>query len=137
MKVKVTNSGLCPRGVWALGVIKLVGIGASRELILTDSELEEAKKIEILAFEEVEGSGDEEKADLLAKLKALGINANANSKPETLRAKLEEAEAAKASADADAALKLEVIAELKGLNVEVDEAASLADLQAALATAKA
>ena len=137
MKVKVTNSGLCPRGVWALGVIKLVGIGASRELILTDSELEEAKKIEILAFEEVEGSGDDEKADLLAKLKALGINANANSKPETLRAKLEEAEAAKTAADAEAALKLEVIAELKGLNVDVDEAASLADLQDALATAKA
>lgn len=137
MKVKVTNNGQCPRGIWSLGAIKMIAVGASRELDLTGPDLEEAKKIGALAFEEVEGSGDDEKADLLAKLKALGINANANSKPETLRAKLEEAEAAKTAADAEAALKLEVIAELKGLNVEVDEAASLVDLQAALATAKA
>lgn len=137
MKVKVTNSGLCPRGIWALGAIKLIGIGASRELTLTEEDLEQAKKVEALSFEVVEAPAADEKADLLAKLKALGIDAAGNSKVETLRKKLEEAEAAKASADADAALKLEVIAELKGLNVEVDEAASLADLQAALATAKA
>lgn len=86
--------------------------------------------------ESPEDSADE-RADLFAKLKALGVDATGNSKTETLRKKLEEAEAAKSAADAEAALKLEVIAELKGLNVEVDEAASLADLQAALATAKA
>lgn len=137
MKVNVTNSGPCPRGIWAMGVIKLIAIGATREFELTESELTHAKLVPELSFEEVEGDAGDDKADLLAKLKALGINANANSKPETLRAKLDEAETAKAAADAEAAQKLEVIAELKGLNVEFDEAASLADLQAALATAKA
>lgn len=85
MKVKVTNSGLCPRGIWALGAIKLIGIGASRELTLTEGDLEQAKKVEALSFEVVEASAADEKADLLAKLKALGIDASSNSKVETLR----------------------------------------------------
>ena len=136
MKVKITNNGLCPRGVWALGVIKMVGIGASRELTLTDAELEEARKIEALTFEEIEGSGGDEKADLLAKLKALGINANANSKPDTLRAKLEEAEAAKAAADVELAERQGVIAALTEKGVEFDEKDSLEELKAKLAAAQ-
>ena len=131
MKVKVTNGGLCPRGIWALGAIKLIGIGASRELTLTEVELEQAKKIDVLSFETVEAPAGDEKAELLAKLKALGIDAAGNSKVETLRKKLEEAEAAAA------AEKQKVIDELKALNVEFDAEANLEALQAALAAAKA
>lgn len=129
MKVKVTNSGTCPRGLWSMGAIKMIGIGASRELTLTEAELEQAKKIDFLSFEAVEAPSGDEKAELLAKLKALGIDAAGNSKPETLRKKLEEAEAA--------AEKQKVIDELKALNVEFDAEANLEALQAALAAAKA
>lgn len=129
MKVKVTNSGLCPRGVWALGAIKLIGIGVSRELSLTEAELDQLKTIDALSFEVVEASASDEKAELLAKLKALGIDAAGNSKVETLRKKLEEAEAA--------AEKQKVIDELTALNVEFDKEANLEALQAALAAAKA
>ena len=129
MKVKVTNSGTCPRGLWSMGAIKMIGIGASRELTLTEAELEQAKKIDVLSFEVVEAPSGDEKAELLAKLKALGIDAAGNSKVETLRKKLEEAEAA--------AEKQKVIDELTALNVEFDKEANLEDLQAALAAAKA
>jgi len=129
MKVKVTNSGTCPRGLWSMGAIKMIGIGASRELTLTEAELEQAKKIDVLSFEAVEAPSGDEKAELLAKLKALGIDAAGNSKVETLRKKLEEAEAA--------AEKEKVVDELKALNVEFDAEANLEALQAALAAAKA
>lgn len=129
MKVKVTNSGTCPRGLWSMGAIKMIGIGASRELTLTEAELEQAKKIDVLSFEAVEAPSGDEKAELLAKLKALGIDAAGNSKVETLRKKLEEAEAA--------AEKQKVIDELNALNVEFDAEANLEALQAALAAAKA
>ncbi|VVO93552.1 hypothetical protein PS732_02485 [Pseudomonas fluorescens] len=129
MKVKVTNSGTCPRGLWSMGAIKMIGIGASRELTLTEAELEQAKKIDVLSFEVVEAPSGDEKAELLAKLKALGIDAAGNSKVETLRKKLEEAEAA--------AEKEKVVDELKALNVEFDAEANLEALQAALAAAKA
>lgn len=129
MKVKVTNSGLCPRGVWALGAIKLIGIGASRELSLTEAELDQIKSIDALSFEVVEAPAGDEKADLIAKLKALGIDAAGNSKTETLQKKLDEALAA--------AEKQKVVDELTALNVEFSKEASLEDLQAALAAAKA
>ncbi|WP_421560832.1 MULTISPECIES: hypothetical protein [unclassified Pseudomonas] len=128
MKVKVTNSGLCPRGVWALGAIKLIGIGASRELSLTEAELDQIKSIDALSFETVEAPAGDEKADLIAKLKALGIDAAGNSKVETLQKKLDEALAA--------AEKQKVIDELTALNVEFDKEANLEALQAALADAK-
>ena len=129
MKVKVTNSGTCPRGLWSMGAIKMIGIGASRELTLTEAELEQAKTIDVLSFEAVEAPSGDEKSELLAKLKALGIDAAGNSKVETLRKKLEEAEAATE--------KQKVIDELKALNVEFDAEANLEALQAALAAAKA
>lgn len=129
MKVKVTNSGTCPRGLWSMGAIKVIGIGASRELTLTEAELEQAKQIDVLSFEAVEAPAGDEKAELLAKLKALGIDAAGNSRVETLRKKLEEAEAA--------AEKQKVIDELTALNVEFDKEANLEALQAALAAAKA
>lgn len=129
MKVKVTNSGLCPRGIWALGAIKLIGIGASRELCLTEAELDQIKSIDALSFEVVEAPAGDEKAELIAKLKALGIDAAGNSKVETLQKKLDEAQAA--------AEKQKVIDELTALNVEFDKEANLEALQAALASSKA
>lgn len=129
MKVKVTNSGTCPRGLWSMGAIKMIGIGASRELTLTEAEIEQAKKIDVLSFEAVEAPSGDEKAELLAKLKALGIDAAGNSKTETLQKKLDEA--------LSAAEKQKVIDELTALNVEFDKDANLEALQAALAAAKA
>lgn len=129
MKVKVTNSGLCPRGVWALGAIKLIGIGASRELSLTEAELDQIKSIDALSFEVIEAAAGDERTELFAKLKALGIDAAGNSKTETLQKKLDEALAA--------AEKQKVIEELTALNVEFDKEANLEALQAALAAAKA
>lgn len=81
----------------------------------------------------VEGDDDSpllSKEQVLARLKDLGVAAAGNSKVETLRAKLAEAEAAHAD-------KQKVMDELSVLNVEFDKEASLEDLQAALATAKA
>ncbi|MGO0683493.1 hypothetical protein [Pseudomonas fulva] len=124
MKVIVTNGGLCPRGIWALGVIKVVGIGAKRELALTQEDLEEAKKIEALSFEVLEGAPADDKADLIAKLKALGIDVGGNAKVETLQKRLAEAEG-KAKADA--------IAKLKEKGVEVGDEVTLEELQAELA----
>lgn len=129
MKVKVTNSGLCPRGVWALGAIKLIGIGVIRELSLTEAELDQIKSTDGLSYEVVEAPAGDEKADLISKLKALGIDAAGNSKVETLQKKLGEALAA--------AEKQKVIDELTALNVEFDKEANLEALQAALAAAKA
>lgn len=124
MKVIVTNSGLCPRGIWALGVIKLIGIAASRELTLTEEELGEAKKIDALSFEVIEAPAADEKADLFAKLKALGIEPGKNSSVETLQKRLTEAEAK---------AKTEAIAKLKEKGVEVGDDVTLEELQAELA----
>ena len=136
--MKVTNNSKALQGVHsATGVIYLLP-GETKDVDLTAAGHKGASRLSFLKVEgKAPAEGSDERDDLFAKLKALGIDAAASSKTETLRKKLEEAEAAKTAADAEAALKLEVIAELKGLNVEVDEAASLADLQAALATAKA
>lgn len=81
----------------------------------------------------VEGDDDSpllSKEQVLARLKDLGVAVAGNSKVETLRAKLVEAEAAYAD-------KQKVMDELSALNVEFDKEASLEDLQAALASAKA
>ncbi|WP_313740473.1 hypothetical protein [Pseudomonas sp.] len=124
MKVKVTNSGPCPRGVWALGFIKVVGVGASRELTLSEDDVEQIQKIDALSVEVIEGPATDEKADLFAKLKALGIEAGKNSSVKTLQDRLAEAEA-KAKADA--------IAKLKEKGVEVGDDVALEELQAELA----
>ncbi|WP_341959191.1 hypothetical protein [Pseudomonas sp. RC10] len=137
MKVKVTNNGQCPRGVWSMGTIKLVAVGAFREVPMSDVELEHNRSIEALQIDELASAPTDEKQDLLTKLKALGIDAGANSRVDTLQKKLDEALAAKAAADTEAEQKSAVVAELKGLNVEFDESAPVADLQAKLAAAKA
>lgn len=128
MKVKVTNSGTCPRGIWSMGAIKMIGIGASRELTLTEAEIEQAKKIDVLNFEVVEAPAGDERADLFAKLKELGIDAAGNSKTETLQKKLDEALAAKERAD--------VIGQLAAKGVEFGEKDSLEELKAKLAAAQ-
>ncbi|VVO05818.1 hypothetical protein PS834_03047 [Pseudomonas fluorescens] len=82
----------------------------------------------------VEGDDDSplmSKEQVLARLKELGIVAAGNTKIDTLRAKLAAAE------EVVAEQKQAVIGELTTLNVEFDKEASLEDLQAALATAKA
>ena len=130
--MKVTNNGTAPRGVYLGGTIKMILPSASRELALEGDDLVQARKITNLSFEEVVRPESDDKSELFAKLKALGIEAAGNSKVETLRKKLEDAEAA-----AEQAKKQEVIDELNALNVEFDAEANLEALQAALAAAKA
>ncbi|RXT72253.1 hypothetical protein B1F77_26920 [Pseudomonas syringae] len=127
--MKVTNSGTAPWGVYLGGTIKMIKPGASRELALEGDDLVQARKIDALSFEEVVKPESDEKAELLAKLKALGIEAGKNSGIETLQKRLAEAEAA--------AEKQKVIDELTELKVEFDKEANLEALQAALAAAKA
>lgn len=124
MKVIVTNSGPCPRGIWALGVIKLIGIAASRELTLTEEDLVEAKKIDALSFEVIEALAVDEKAELFAKLKALGVEAGKNSSVKTLQEKL---------AEAESKAKQEIIAKLTEKGVAVGDDVTLEELQAELA----
>lgn len=135
--MKVTNSGTAPRGVYLGGTIKMVLPGASRDLALKGDDLVQARKIPTLSFEETVKPEADEKAALFAKLKDLGVDAAGNSKLETLRKKLEEAELVKAAADAEAAQKQEVIDQLTTMGVDFDVAASLVELQAVLASAKA
>jgi hypothetical protein len=130
--MKVTNNSKALQGVHTTAGVVYVLPGETQDLDLTPEGHKGASR---LAFMSVDGKAPtadgEEKAELLAKLKALGIDAAGNSKVETLRKKLEEAEAAAA------AEKKKVIDELKALNVEFDAEANLEALQAALAAAKA
>ncbi|SDT52665.1 hypothetical protein [Pseudomonas prosekii] len=68
--MKVTNSGTAPRGVYLGGTIKLIRPGASRELALEGDDLVQAKKINVLSFEEVVEPESAEKADRTAKTKS-------------------------------------------------------------------
>lgn len=61
MKVKVTNNGTCPRGVWAFGAVKTIGVGASRELELSDGDVEQLKKIDVLSVEQFEAPAADKK----------------------------------------------------------------------------
>ena len=128
--MKVTNNSKALQGVHTTAGVVYVLPGETQDLDLTPEGHKGASR---LAFMSVDGKAPtadgDEKAELLAKLKALGIDAAGNSKVETLRKKLEEAEAA--------AEKQKVVDELKALNVEFDAEANLEALQAALAAAKA
>jgi hypothetical protein len=128
--MKVTNNSKAPQGVHSASGVVYVMPGQALEVDLTEDGHKGASRLKFLSIEgdAPEAKGDE-KADLLAKLKALGIDASGNSKPETLRKKLEEAEAA--------AEKQKVMDDLTALNVEFDKEANLEALQAALAAAKA
>ena len=104
--------------------------GKTKEVDLTSEGHKGASRLAFLSVEGKAPAGDgDERTELFAKLKALGIDAAGNSKTETLQKKLDEALAA--------AEKQKVMDELTTLNVEFDKEASLEDLQAALAAAKA
>lgn len=129
--MEVTNSSKAPQGVYSVSGVVYVMPGETKAVELTAEGFKGASRLEFLAIQ-----GDEpddkaaDKQDLLARLKALGVDANGNSKVETLQKKLDETLAAQAEA------KQGVMDELKALGVEFDEAASLADLQATLVAAK-
>ncbi|KPB77964.1 hypothetical protein ACKUFS_11385 [Pseudomonas cannabina] len=59
--MKVTNSGTAPWGVYLGGTIKLIRPGESRELALEGDDLVQARKIDVLRFEEVEAPAAEKK----------------------------------------------------------------------------
>ena len=128
--MKVTNNSKALQGVHTTDGVVYVLPGETKEVDLTPEGHKGASRLTFLSVEGKAPAGDgDERAELFAKLKALGIDAAGNSKTETLQKKLDEALAA--------AEKQKVMDELTTLNVEFDKEASLEDLQAALAAAKA
>lgn len=128
--MKVTNNSKALQGVHTTAGVVYILPGQTQDIDLTPEGHKGASR---LAFMSVEGkapaSDGDERNELFAKLKALGIDAAGNSKTETLQKKLDEALAA--------AEKQKVIDELSALNAEFDKEANLEALQAALAAAKA
>lgn len=128
--MKVTNNSKALQGVHTTDGVVYVLPGETKEVDLTPEGHKGASRLAFLSVEGKAPAGDgDERTELFAKLKALGIDAAGNSKTETLQKKLDEALAA--------AEKQKVIDELTALNVEFDKEANLEALQAALAAAKA
>ena len=128
--MKVTNNSKALQGVHTTDGVVYILPGKTKEVDLTPEGHKGASRLAFLSVEGKAPAGDgDERTELFAKLKALGIDAAGNSKTETLQKKLDEALAA--------AEKQKVMDELTALNVEFDKEASLEDLQAALAAAKA
>nr|WP_314694725.1 hypothetical protein [uncultured Pseudomonas sp.] len=128
--MKVTNNSKALQGVHTTDGVVYILPGKTKEVDLTPEGHKGASRLAFLSVEGKAPAGDgDERTELFAKLKALGIDAAGNSKTETLQKKLDEALAA--------AEKQKVMDELTTLNVEFDKEASLEDLQAALAAAKA
>lgn len=128
--MKVTNNSKALQGVHTTGGVIYILPGETKEVDLTAEGHKGASRLSFLGVEGKAPAGDgDERNELFAKLKALGIDAAGNSKVETLQKKLDEALAA--------AEKQKVIDELTALNVEFDKEANLEALQAALAAAKA
>lgn len=128
--MKVTNNSKALQGVHTTEGVVYILPGKTKEVDLTPEGHKGASR---LAFLSVEGkapaSDGDERTELFAKLKALGIDTAVNSKTETLQKKLDEALAA--------AEKQKVVDELTAMNVEFDKEANLEALQAALDAAKA
>ncbi|QOQ76479.1 hypothetical protein IMF22_05325 [Pseudomonas poae] len=128
--MKVTNNSKALQGVHTTDGVVYILPGETKEVDLTSEGHKGASRLTFLSVEGKAPAGDsDERTDLFAKLKALGIDAAGNSKTENLQKKLDEALAA--------AEKQKVIEELTALNVEFDKEANLEALQAALAAAKA
>lgn len=128
--MKVTNNSKALQGVHTTDGVVYVLPGETKEVDLTPEGHKGASRLAFLSVEGKAPAGDgDERTELFAKLKALGIDAAGNSKTETLQKKLDEALAA--------AEKQKVVDELTALNVEFSKEASLEDVQAALAAAKA
>lgn len=128
--MKVTNSSKALQGVHTTDGVVYILPGETKEVDLTPEGHKGASRLTFLSVEGKAPAGDgDERTELFAKLKALGIDAAGNSKTETLQKKLDEALAT--------AEKQKVIDELTALNAEFDKEANLEALQAALAAAKA
>ena len=128
--MKVTNNSKALQGVHTTDGVVYILPGKTKEVDLTPEGHKGASRLAFLSVEGKAPAGDgDERTELFAKLKALGIDAAGNSKTETLQKKRDEALAA--------AEKQKVVDELTALNVEFSKEASLEDLQAALAAAKA
>ncbi|NMX65694.1 hypothetical protein [Pseudomonas sp. WS 5079] len=128
--MKVTNSSKALQGVHTTDGVVYILPGETKEVDLTSEGHKGASRLTFLSLDGKAPAGDgDERTELFAKLKALGIDAAGNSKTETLQKKLDEALAA--------AEKQKVIDELTALNIEFDKEANLEALQAALAAAKA
>ena len=128
--MKVTNNSKALQGVHTTDGVVYILPGETKEVDLTPEGHKGASRLAYLSVEgKAPASDGDERTDLFAKLKALGIDAAGNSKTETLQKKLDEALAA--------AEKQKVMDELAALNVEFDKEANLEALQAALAAAKA
>lgn len=127
--MKVTNKSKALQGVHtAMGVVFILP-GDTKDVELTPEGHKGASRLSFLSVEGKAPAGDsDERAELFAKLKDLGIDAAGNSRSETLQKKLDEALAAKERAD--------VIAQLTSKGVELDEKDSLEDLKAKLAAAQ-
>ncbi|MBI6621196.1 hypothetical protein YA0783_23135 [Pseudomonas corrugata] len=126
--MKVTNNSKALQGVHtALGVV-YIQPGETKDVELTPEGHKGASRLSFLSVEgKAPASDGDERTELFAKLKELGIDAAGNSKTETLQKKLDEALAAKERAD--------VIVQLTEKGVEFDEKDSLEDLKAKLAAA--
>lgn len=123
--MKVTNNSKAPQGVHTATGVVFVGPGESREVDLTEQGHKLASRLDFLKVSGTAPKADEgDKEALLAKLKALGIEAGKNSSLKTLQERLVEAEAK---------AKEEAIAKLKEKGIEVGDDVTLEELQAELA----
>lgn len=128
--MKVTNNSKALQGVHTTAGVVYILPGQTQDIELTPEGHKGASRLAFMSVEGKAPAGDgDERNELFAKLKALGIDAAGNSKTETLQKKLDEALAADE--------KQKVMDELIVLNVEFDKEANLEALQAALAAAKA
>ena len=125
--MKVTNNSKAPQGVHTGAGVVFIRPGESRDVELSADGHKQASRLKFLsvsgAAPKAEG-GESEKDALLAKLKALGIEAGKNSGVETLQKRLAEAET-KAKEDATT--------QLKEKGIEVGDDVTLEELQAELA----
>ncbi|MFF3704699.1 hypothetical protein [Pseudomonas qingdaonensis] len=123
--MKVTNNSKAPQGVHTATGVVFVGPGESREVDLTEQGHKLASRLDFLKVSGAAPKADDgDKEALLAKLKALGVEAGKNSSLKTLQERLVEAEA-KAKEDA--------IAKLKEKGIEVGDDVTLEELRAELA----
>jgi len=127
--MKVTNNSKALQGVHTAQGVVFIQPGETKDVELTPEGHKGASRLSFLSVEGKAPAGDgDERADLFAKLKELGIDAAGNSKTETLQKKLDEALAAKERAD--------VIDHLTAKGVEFGEKDSLEELKAKLAAAQ-
>lgn len=127
--MEVTNGSKAPQGVHSVSGVVYVMPGETKTVELTVEGFKGASRLQFLSIEgDTPDDKGTDKQDLLARLKALGIDASGNSKPETLQKKLDDALAAKDLAD--------VTAQLKEKGIEFAETESLEGLKAKLTAAQ-